>query len=97
MNDPRMLLLQWGQGFLFSVQFLQIIFCCYIFFLYTFLWWGVPLLNFEAVPGSRFRGSGILVPLLHHAQNNLVSNYDYHSVEDKLNELKSNGIIDDSH
>ena len=29
-------------------------------------------------------------------QNNYASNYDYHSVEVKLNELKSNGIIDDS-
>ena len=26
---------------------------------------------------------------------NVASNYDYHSVEDKLNKLKSNGIIDD--
>ena len=30
-------------------------------------------------------------------QNNYASNYDYHSVEVKLNELKSNGIIDDSY
>ena len=30
-------------------------------------------------------------------QNSLASNYDYHSVEDKSNELKSNEIIDDSH
>ena len=30
-------------------------------------------------------------------QNNYVSNYDYHSVEDRLNELKSNGLIGDSY
>ena len=30
-------------------------------------------------------------------QNNYASNYDYHSMEDKLNELKSNGIINDTY
>ena len=30
-------------------------------------------------------------------QNNYVSNYDYHSVEDRLNKLKSNGLIGDSY
>ena len=34
--------------------------------------------------------------IFNYLQNNYASNYDYHSVEDKLNELKSNGIIDDS-
>ena len=66
----------------------------YILFIYFFMVRGP---TFKLWRDPRFRGSGILVPLLHHAQNNLVSNYDYHSVEDKLNELKSNGIIDDSH
>ena len=35
--------------------------------------------------------------IFNYLQNNYASNYDYHSVEDKLNELKSNGIIDDSY
>ena len=30
-------------------------------------------------------------------QNNYASNYDYNSIEDKLNELKSNGIINDTY
>ena len=34
--------------------------------------------------------------IFNYLQNNYASNYDYHSVEDKLSELKSNGIIDDS-
>ena len=35
--------------------------------------------------------------IFNYLQNNYASNYDYHSVEDKLNELQSNGIIDDSY
>ena len=35
--------------------------------------------------------------IFHYLQNNYASNYDYHSVEDKLIEFKSNGIIDDSY
>ena len=35
--------------------------------------------------------------IFNYLQNNYASNYDYHSVEAKLNELKSNGIIDDSY
>ena len=35
--------------------------------------------------------------IFNYLQNNYASNYDYHSVEDKLIELKSNGIIDDSY
>ena len=35
--------------------------------------------------------------IFNYLQNNHASNYDYHSVKDKLNELKSNGIIDDSY
>ena len=35
--------------------------------------------------------------IFNYLQNNYASNYDYHSVEVKLNELKSNGIIDDSY
>ena len=36
--------------------------------------------------------------IFNYSQNKqLCSNYDYHSVEDKLNELKSNGLIDDIH
>ena len=31
--------------------------------------------------------------IFNYLQNNYASNYDYHSVEAKLNELKSNGII----
>ena len=30
-------------------------------------------------------------------QNNYVSNYEYHSVEDEFNKLKSNGLISDSY
>ena len=37
------------------------------------------------------------IKIFNYLQNNLVSNYDYHSVEDKLNELKSNGIMDDTY
>ena len=35
--------------------------------------------------------------IFNYLQNNYTSNYDYHSLEAKLNELKSNGIIDDSY
>ena len=35
--------------------------------------------------------------IFNYLQNNYASNYDYHSVEAKLNELKANGIIDDSY
>ena len=35
--------------------------------------------------------------IFNYLQNNYASNYDYHSVEYKLNELKPNGIIDDSY
>ena len=35
--------------------------------------------------------------IFNYLQNNYASNFDYHSVEAKLNELKSNGIIDDSY
>ena len=36
--------------------------------------------------------------IFNYLQNKQLSSYyDYHSVEDKLNELKSNGIIDDIH
>ena len=35
--------------------------------------------------------------IFNYLQNNYASNYDYHSVEDKSNELTSNGIIDDSY
>ena len=35
--------------------------------------------------------------IFNYLQNDYASNYDYHSVEDKSNELKSNGIIDDSY
>ena len=33
--------------------------------------------------------------IFNYLQNNYASNYDYHSIVGKLNELKSNGIIDD--
>ena len=35
--------------------------------------------------------------IYNYLQNNYASNFDYHSVEAKLNELKANGIIDDSY
>ena len=35
--------------------------------------------------------------IYNYLQNNQASNFDYHSVEAKLNELKANGIIDDSY
>ena len=35
--------------------------------------------------------------IYNHLQNNYASNFDYHSVEAKLNKLKANGIIDDSY
>ena len=35
--------------------------------------------------------------ILDYSQSNLASTFDYYSVEDKLNELKSNRIIDDSY
>ena len=35
--------------------------------------------------------------VFNYLQNNYASNYDYHSVEAKLNELKSKGIIDYSY
>ena len=37
------------------------------------------------------------ITIFNYLNNNYASNYDYHSVEAKLNELKSNGIIDDSY
>ena len=35
--------------------------------------------------------------IYNYLQNNYASNFDYHSVEAKLNELKANGIIDESY
>ena len=35
--------------------------------------------------------------IYNYLQNNYASNFDYHSVEAKLNELKANEIIDDSY
>ena len=35
--------------------------------------------------------------IFNYLPNNYASNYDYHSVEEKLNELKSNGTTDDSY
>ena len=35
--------------------------------------------------------------IFNYLRNNYASNFDYHSVEGKLNELKSNGIIDESY
>ena len=35
--------------------------------------------------------------IFNYLQNNYASNFDYHSIEAKLNELKSNEIIDDSY
>ena len=35
--------------------------------------------------------------IFNYLQNKYASNYDYHSVEAKLNELKSNGVIDDNY
>ena len=35
--------------------------------------------------------------IFNYLQNNYASKYDYHSAEAKLNELKSNGISDDSY
>ena len=35
--------------------------------------------------------------VFNYLQSNYASKYDYHSVEDELNELKSNGIINDSY
>ena len=35
--------------------------------------------------------------IFNYLQNNYASNYDYHSVQVKLKELKSNRIIDDSY
>ena len=35
--------------------------------------------------------------IFNYLHNNYASNYDYHSAEDKLNELKLNGITDDSY
>ena len=39
----------------------------------------------------------LTLKIFNYLQNDYASNYDYHSVEAKLNELKSNGIIDDSY
>ena len=41
--------------------------------------------------------SPCILKIFNYLQNNYTSNYDYHSLEAKLNELKSNGIIDDSY